>query len=98
MDPTPEEASVFEQWLRNLWRDKDALFERFLATGSFSDEAKSNDRDSGVSVGTGSAAFTSGVTEIPVELRSNWEILDAFSGFAPVLVPALAWVLWKRIT
>lgn len=97
MDPTPEEASVFEQWLRKLWRDKDGLFERFLATGTFSEQAKSNVRDSGVSVGTASATFTSGVTEIPVELRSRWEILDAYSCFVPVLAAVLIWALGKRI-
>ena len=98
MEPTPQEAAIFEQWLRKLWRDKDALFERFLATGTFSEQAKSScARDSGVSVGTGLTGFTSGVTNIPVELHSKWEILDAFGYFASVLAPAVFWALWKRI-
>jgi Acyltransferase C-terminus len=95
MDPTPQEAAIFEQWLRRLWRDKDVLFERFHATGTFASQIKTKVRDSGVSVGTGLAKLTSGVTEIPVELLSKWEIPDAFGCFVPVLAPAFVWALWN---
>ena len=97
MDPTPQEAAIFDQWLRQLWRDKDVLFERFHATGTFARQIAEIVRDSGDSVGSGLATLTSAATEVPLELYSKWEIPDAFGCFVSVLAPPLAWALWKRI-
>lgn len=95
MDLASKEAVAFEHWLRNLWREKDALIDRFLATGSFAERPKAIARDSGVSVDhhTDSMDIPPKLgVEVPVELRSKWEIPDAFALFAPVL----AWAVWCK--
>jgi lysocardiolipin and lysophospholipid acyltransferase len=95
MDPTPQEAALFEQWLRKVWREKDARLERYLTTGMLGERPKANVRDSGVSVEVATESGSSrrsGEVEVPVELRSKWEILDAFAIFGPALV----WAVWNR--
>lgn len=32
-----DEKEVFDGWLRNLWREKDAMMVRYLETGSFAE-------------------------------------------------------------
>jgi len=90
MDPTTKEAALFEQWLRKMWREKDALLDRYLETGTFADRSKVTIRDSGVSVDVATPRG-SGEIEVPMELRSKWEILEAFGLFVPVL----AWAVCK---
>jgi len=36
VDVPETERELFDQWLRNLWQDKDHLMSRFLETGTFS--------------------------------------------------------------
>jgi hypothetical protein len=62
------EKEVFDNWLRELWESKDEDMERFLDTGSFKVNEKSN---------------VTPVVKIPVELRHRKEILDAFCFFWP---------------
>lgn len=37
VDIPPAERDVFELWLRDRWREKDTLINRYLDTGSFAD-------------------------------------------------------------
>lgn len=32
------EKQVFDEWLRDLWREKDLMMDRYLETGSFAEE------------------------------------------------------------
>ena len=71
VDIPQAEAEVFELWLRDLWREKDKLINRFLETGYLSAAAESN---------SGSATVT-----VPVQLKHTYEILDAFCFFVPAI-------------
>ncbi|KAF8591904.1 acyltransferase-domain-containing protein [Ramaria rubella] len=96
IDPSPEEAELFELWLRQLWRDKDALIEQFLVTGTFAQEPGRNPASARTAPASSTEdlpSHASGVTEVPVELRSQWEIPNGFAGFAPILF----WALWRRV-
>lgn len=99
MDPTPEETEVFDKWLRKIWREKDALVERYLTSGTF--EKRDGKAISSVETSAGVETIflhgtTSRVFEVPVALRSMMDYLDAFSYLTPILVPKLAIHLWKR--
>ncbi|EJF66552.1 hypothetical protein DICSQDRAFT_142143 [Dichomitus squalens LYAD-421 SS1] len=65
------EAEAFELWLRDLWREKDRLLNRFFETGYLSAAAESK---------SGPATVT-----VPVQLRHTYEILDAFCFFIPAI-------------
>lgn len=67
VDIPEEEKTIFDVWLRELWREKDKQVSRFLDTGSLVED--SQDR-----------------FEIPLEVRSSTEILDAFAFFVPAVI------------
>lgn len=81
VDIPAAEGEQFEQWLRDLWREKDVLIQRYLDTGSF------------VTAG-GADVSKGGEIVLPIELRHSYEILDAFCFFIPAVV-GWAWSkLW----
>ena len=84
---TPEEKQVFEEWLREVWREKDELMERFNRDGSFGGDGIEGVGTNGMTVDEKKAAGE-GIA-IPLELRSNWEILPSLSYFLPVI---FAWI------
>lgn len=95
-DPTPQEAALFEQWLRDRWREKDALLERHLNTGTFTEHPKPDVHDPDVSIeftAKSASSGDSGEVEIPVELSSNWEILRLLTIFGPGLI----YVIWMKL-
>jgi Acyltransferase C-terminus len=70
-DKRTEEADIpqvekdhFEEWVRDIWREKDILITKFLETGSFVDDSKTE-------------------LDIPLKVRSAWEVLDAFCFVVP---------------
>jgi len=73
IDVPEAEKLAFEDWLREIWREKDQLMAKYLDTGSF---VSSKD-----------------AVEIPLELRSRREILDAFCFFMPA---TFGWT-WTKI-
>jgi hypothetical protein len=97
-EATPEEAKVFDEWLRQRWIEKDLLLDGFRQNGAFTTlgasgaiESKSNGhKPNGNGNGIGEKDKP---VEIPVRLRSKLEILNAFGFFAPVLV----YFLFSRI-
>jgi Acyltransferase C-terminus len=78
VDLPEEEKAKFELWLQKLWRDKDEMISKFHETGSFISSTEESERES---------------VQIPVELRNNREILDAFCFFGP----AVAGLLWSKL-
>ncbi|KAI5116740.1 hypothetical protein M0805_000434 [Coniferiporia weirii] len=92
--PEPERA-VFDEWLRALWRVKDAKLEEFhqSAKGVRKGTVESK---SGLDSGSEERkSFSSGAeaVEIPLKLRSLRDALDAFCFFGPAVV---GWA-WRRI-
>lgn len=87
LEHSEEDRVVFDEWIRSIWREKEARFERYYATGSLTGPdshvinlpAKAN----------GDAAHANGTAkreiELPLKLRSNWEFLDAFALPGPLL-------------
>ena len=73
--PEPE-REAFELWLRDLWREKDKLVNRFLESGHLSAAAEG---------GEGPACLV-----VPVRLKHSYEVLDAFCFFVPA-VAGWAW-------
>lgn len=73
VDIPTDEKEVFDIWLRKLWKEKDDNMEQFLETGSF----ESNTKDVKIAV------------EIPLKLKRNREILDAFCFFWPAAIAYL---------
>ena len=87
---------MFEQWLRDRWREKDALLERHLNTGTFTEHPKPDVHDPDVSIeftAKSASSGDSGEVEIPVELSSNWEILRLLTIFGPGLI----YVIWMKL-
>jgi hypothetical protein len=78
VDIPEEEKAKFEQWLQKLWWDKDQMISKFHETGYFVPVAQESDRDG---------------IQIPLELRGNREVLDAFCFF----VPAVFGFLWAKL-
>ena len=78
---------MFEDWLRQVWREKDELMDGFLRDGDFG----GGSGDAGVAGVSGSASKEKegGAIVIPVELRSKWEIIPYLSYFLPII---LAWI------
>lgn len=74
-DATEEEKVVFDEWVRNRWRQKDDLLDRFYADGDFVGGAHAR----AVAAGTSASGQSNEFAEIPVRLRSNWEFLGLFS-------------------
>lgn len=81
VDVPETEREAFELWLRNLWREKDKLMDRFIETGYLSASAES---------ASGTASIV-----IPVRLRHGYEVLDAFCFFVPAVV-GWAWSKVRR--
>lgn len=63
----PAEKDIFDSWLRKLWQEKDDSIDSFHNAGSLTFAKRSD---------------TTAV-QIPLQLRRNWEILDAFCFFWP---------------
>lgn len=74
VDVPEDERLQFDDWLRNLWREKDSKIEEFLGKGYFGSAAPEFD--------------------IPLQVRSMVEVLDAFC----FCVPGLALYTWSRLT
>ncbi|KAI0778024.1 acyltransferase-domain-containing protein [Trametes elegans] len=72
VDVPETEREAFEVWLRDLWREKDKLMGRFLATGSL--DAPTALGDSPVEI------------EVPLRVRHRYEVLDAFCFFVPAIL------------
>jgi lysocardiolipin and lysophospholipid acyltransferase len=75
VDPPEEEREKFDLWLRELWREKDIMIERYYDTGSLVAGSSS-----------GEAAL-----KVPLKLRRKREVLDAFCFFAPGVVIYHLW-------
>jgi len=73
VDIPEKEKEKFDLWLRELWRDKDQLITRFLATGHFTEKPDAMAKP----------------VDIPLELRHKREIPNAFCFFLPALVGCL---------
>lgn len=80
---TDEEKKAFEDWLRGVWREKDELMKKFNRDGSFSRDGVEGTDASG-NAGKEKEGAGGGI-RIPLELRSNWEILPSLSFFLPVI-------------
>lgn len=72
-----KEKENFDLWVRQLWQDKDQLMVRFLESGSFNSDTSK-----------GTAAL-----DIPLKLRHQREVADAFCFF----LPALGGYLWAKV-
>lgn len=85
-DVSETERVAFDDWLRALWRLKDEKLEAYYQSGS---------KDPGGDGMRDDKAFASGLpaVEIPLELRSPLEALDAFCFFGPAMV---GWA-WKKV-
>ncbi|EIN13553.1 hypothetical protein PUNSTDRAFT_56913 [Punctularia strigosozonata HHB-11173 SS5] len=81
IDVPEAEKIAFERWLRDLWRTKDALLDRWHRQGSL------------VSDSSTTVKMSNEVIEIPLRLRNTWEVLDAFCFF----LPALVCYVWSRL-
>lgn len=92
-DPTSEESAVFDAWLRDIWYQKDALYERCLSTGTF--ERRESERTTDDSDGL--LAATSSNTEIPIQFRSKLHILAAFAFFLPIIASYSLYHLWTWV-
>lgn len=77
------EAAAFDVWLREVWRQKDKLMERYHVTGTFAPEpnVKAGDIKAG------------GAVDVPLETRYSWEVLYAYCFFVPAVV---GWA-WARV-
>lgn len=80
-----EETKVFEEWLRRRWREKDELLEGFYRDGHF---GSGGERPVGSSAGTEGAV--SGAVEVPVKVRSGWDVVNAYCWFLP-------WIVWYEV-
>lgn len=83
---------MFEEWLRGVWREKDELMERFNREGSFGGDGIEGVGTNGTTVDEKKAA--GGGIAIPLELRSNWEILPSLSYFLPVI---FVWIVVRLV-
>lgn len=97
-DATPSEKDVFDKWLTERWREKDRLMDGFYEEGRFSSEAgKPVESSAEVKFGSTKAsngqASTNGMDakEIPLEVRSLWDVSGAFCFLAPV------WIVWGLV-
>ncbi|KII93343.1 hypothetical protein PLICRDRAFT_171111 [Plicaturopsis crispa FD-325 SS-3] len=79
VDFPERDKQKFDVWLRELWREKDRLITKFHETGSFAS-------------GTPQAEKAS--VEVPLRLKSQREVLDAFCFF---LVAVVGYQLWTRL-
>lgn len=80
-EATAEESAIFEKWLINRWAEKDRLMGGFYKNGHFSSTE---------------GASTTGPVEIPIRLRSTWEIGNALCFLAPVVVYYGFKSAWQR--
>lgn len=100
MDASAEEAAVFDEWVRSRWREKDVLMERYHTTGTFETHTRKDIRETETATGK-EKIFLSGTTsrtyELPIVLHSKWDILDAFSCLAAIIIPMSVWYLWKHL-
>lgn len=70
-EATPEETTAFDKWLLDRWTEKDRLMDGFYRDGVFPSPE---------------GVRTTKRVEIPVRLRSFWEIGNAVCFFAPAAV------------
>jgi hypothetical protein len=96
LDPDPEEAAAFDEWLRTRWREKDDLLEQYLTTGTFGRKKCGESKTPEVHEKNSLCCVFAPVAEIPMELQSPWEIPQAFAMFVPIIVPNLARMLWNH--
>jgi len=85
LEATDLDKSRFAEWIRQVWRDKDERFERFYETGSFASETSHVNGETQIA-----ASSSAQEVEVPLRLRSSWEILDAFALPGP-----LAWQVFS---
>ncbi|KAJ8520931.1 hypothetical protein ONZ45_g2315 [Pleurotus djamor] len=71
------EKTQFDEWLRDLWREKDESIEEYHSTKR---------------IGPGQELPA---VEIPIRLRHNIEVLNAFCFFLPVVVVGYIWPQWS---
>jgi hypothetical protein len=74
LEVPPGDAQAFELWLRELWRQKDRLVERFHARGTFAADDAEDAR----------------AVDVPVRLRSAREVLGAYCFFVPAVLGYLS--------
>jgi hypothetical protein len=74
------EKAKFDLWLRELWREKDESITRFYETGSFVSGKYESENN----------------LQIPLQVRTKREVLDAFCFFIPATVGFL-WTMVKRV-
>ncbi|KAG8955404.1 hypothetical protein FRC04_008755 [Tulasnella sp. 424] len=87
----PEETKVFEEWLIRRWREKDDLLETFYRTGRFfSGGEKPVESTAGGEKGKMAGGDA---VEIPLEVRSGWDYLQAYCWFLPWIV----WYEWRKV-
>ncbi|KIO31945.1 hypothetical protein M407DRAFT_241659 [Tulasnella calospora MUT 4182] len=88
-EASEEEKKVFEEWLIRRWREKDDLLEAFYRTGRFfSGNENPVESTAGEVEGEGKGKMKGvDAVEIPLEVRSGMDILQAYCWFLP-------WVVW----
>jgi len=100
MEISPEDAAVFDKWLRTRWREKDVLLDRYHATGTFENQSGTDVRQTETPAGV-EKIFLSGSTsrtyELPLVLRSKLDISTAFTHFVSIIIPVSLWMLWNRL-
>jgi hypothetical protein len=70
-EATAEETAVFERWLVNRWVEKDRLMDGFHKNGNFSHAE---------------GVLPTQQVEIPIRIKSLWEVGNALCFLAPVVV------------
>ena len=87
-EATESEKNAFDKWLRNRWRTKDAMMERYYKDGDFVGGKFASKLMTKASQLTTSPATASkeGYVELPLRLQSMWEFGDAFAWGGSVLI------------
>jgi len=80
-EATAEETATFEKWLINRWAEKDRLMDGFYKNGYFSN--------------AGDVPGAKRI-EIPIRLRSTWEVGNALCFLAPVVVYYSVKSAWQK--
>jgi lysocardiolipin and lysophospholipid acyltransferase len=97
-EASEEETKIFDEWLRERWVEKDQLIDDFHATGGFkSKTVTAKEKSNGHANGNGHRVEMDRAIEIPLVLRSNWEIPDAWCYLAPVWVSLGALWAYKSL-